>query len=286
MIIQSLAHENKPYHRACLTPVEDELEKRGHTVLRGGRKPFPKDKIEATMVTMAFYLTKENARHLKRPIFFFPHGVAVVKVTIEDRLLNSDFMMQTGPVWKEEMINLFPQFTNNLEIGFPKSDELFNGKSTRDEVVKELGLDPKEPIIVFAPTYYQKGITHAGSTPVLSEIQKLGLKNLIVCLHEYDEQFNSLEGKKIIKAPNKNRYLLAADLLIGDYSSILIEFAILDKPIIQIDVTGNLEQFGLWGRQVEETGPFKIGEVVEPKNLEKAIEDALSNKDKYKALRQ
>lgn len=283
MRFQSLS--DKPYQRACLLPVEEELKKRGHSILQGERIPYSKNEIDGTLIASVLYLNPGIIHTLKRPVFFMPHGVAVVKTTLYPLHTKADYMLMTGPIWKERMEFLFHQFKHNIEIGFPKSDELVNGKSTRDLVINELGLDPKEPIILFAPSWDDKDAKRKGTIDALPKVEALGFKNLLICLHEYDKMFHKLEGKRIIKQPNKNKYLLAADLLIGDISSIMIEFAILDKPMVQIDVTGDRHHYGIWEEPVAHYGAFQIGEFATPDTLPKAVNDALNDPNKYKFLR-
>lgn len=283
MRFQSLS--DKPYQRACLLPVEEELKKRGHTILQGERAPYSKHEVDATLIASVMYLNPGLVHNLKKPVFFMPHGVAVVKTTLYQLHTKTDYMLMTGPIWKERMEYVFHQFKHNIEVGFPKSDELVNGKSTREEVVNELGLDPKEPIVLFAPSWDDQDAKRKGTIDALPAVEALGFKNLLICLHEYDKMFHKLEGKRIVKQPNKNRFLLAADLLIGDISSIMIEFAILDKPMVQIDMTGDRHHYGIWEEPSSHYGTFQIGEFATPGTLPEAVKEALNNPDKYKFLR-
>ena len=116
-------------------------------------------------------------------------------------------------------------------------------------------------------------------------LEKIGIKNLLICVHEYDKNFRTLEGRRIIKTPNKNRYLLAADLLIGDMSSIMIEFALLNKPMVQIDMYGDRRMYGIWEKPSNQYGTFQIGEFATLDSLEKAVGTALSDPNKYGFLR-
>jgi CDP-glycerol glycerophosphotransferase (TagB/SpsB family) len=265
---------DKHYHRACIQPAAEELKKRGQSVTFSDRT-----------IASVGYLDRGFEKKLKRPIFFMPHGVAVVKTTLYKELTKADYTLMTGPIWKERMEYLFPEFKNNIGAGFPKSDELVNGKNTRDQVIKEFGLDPKEPVVIFAPSWDDPDAKRKGTIDALSDIERLGLKNLLVCVHEYDKTFKTLAGKHIIKAPNKNRYLLAADLLIGDISSIMIEFALLNKPMVQIDMFGDRRMYGIWEDPTYHYGTFQIGEFAAPDALDKAVEAALSDPNKYEYLR-
>ena len=283
MRFQSLS--DKPYQRSCLMPVEEELKKRGHTVLLGERIPFSKDEVDGTLIASVLYLNPGLIQNLKRPIFSMAHSVAVIKTTLYPLHTRSDYMLMPSAFWKERMEYLFHQFKHNIEVGFPKSDELVNGKSTREQIIKELDLDPGEPIVIFAPTWDDKDAKRRGTIDALQKVEALGFKNLLICLHEYDKMFRKLEGKKIIKQPNKNKYLLAADLVIGDISGIMIEFAILDKPMVQIDMTGDRHHYGIWEEPSCHYGAFQIGEYATPDTLPKVVKDTLNDPNKYKFLR-
>ncbi len=284
MIIQSIA--DRPYHRACLIPVEEELIRRGHTVSRKDRTNYQKEGVDATIISSVTFLNPPHIGRLKRPIFFMPHGIAVVKTTLYKHHTNADYMLMTGPAWKERMEFLFPRYSNNIEVGFPKSDELVNRKNTRNEVIKEFGLDPKEPIIVYAPSWDSKEAKRKGSIDALPRLMSLKLKNLLLCLHEYDKMFDKLEGGNVIKSPNKNRYLLAADLLVGDMSSMMIEFTLLDKPMVHIDMYGDRRMYGIWEKPTYRYGTFQAGEFATPDDLGDAVRSALEHPDKYKHLRE
>jgi len=276
---------DKQYHKACILPAAEELKKRGHSIIFSDRSPLDKNEVDATIIASVGNLDGGNGKRLRRPIFFMPHGVAVVKTTLYKELTRADYTLMTGPIWKERMEYLFPKFQNNIEAGFPKSDELVEGKSTRGEIVDEFELDPKEPIVIFAPSWDDREAKRKGTIDALQNLERLGLKNLLICVHEYDKTFKTLEGKRIIKAANKNRYLLAADLLVGDISSIMIEFALLNKPMVQIDMYGDRRMYGIWEGPTYHYGTFQIGEFTSPDDLGKAVGSALSDPKKFEYLR-
>ena len=158
---------DKQYHKACIQPAADELQKRGHSILYADRIPFGKNEIDATIIASPGNLGDGLDKRLKRPIFFMPHGVAVVKTTLYKELTKADHILMTGPIWKERMEYLFPEFRNNIEAGFPKCDGLANGKSTRSQIVEEFGLDPKEPVVVFAPSWDDPDAKRKGTIDAL-----------------------------------------------------------------------------------------------------------------------
>ncbi len=275
----------RSYQKASLLSVKEELEKRGHSVIERHLGFFPQDEVDATIISSVRYLEPARLKHLKRPVFLLPHGAGVAKNVFFNELLNADHIFMTGPIRIERMNYLFPDYQGSVEIGFPKSDELIHGNSTRAEIIREFALDPAEPVIVYAPTWDDKGAFRRGTIDILPKVMSLGLKNLLVCIHEYDKTYNEGVKERFIKAPNYNRFLLAADLLIGDISSIMAEFALLNKPMVQIDMFGDKRMYGLWDEPADKYGIFQIGELATPDDLEKAIESALSDPNKFEFLR-
>lgn len=251
-------------------------------------QPLPKEEVDATLATTYLYLRDEYVKLLKRPIFFSEHGVAIVKDGFRKLFhVRADYVMQSGDMWHERAQFVAPRYNGNLKVGFPKSDELVinmgNSKRIKEEIIKEFNLDPKEPVIIFAPTWYDPACYNPGSTPLLQTIESIGYKNLLVCFHDFDKIGAKLQGARYIKTPNKNRYLLAADLLIGDYSSIVLEFATLNKPIIQVNHFNKKDYFYIWREQ--DYGMFQIGEIADKDKIKKAVDRALTDPNKFEFLR-
>jgi hypothetical protein len=285
--IQSLCLADRPYQISCLEPIENELKARGHSVIRTS-EPLQKDGIDATLVSTYLYLRKGYFNKIKHPIFFSEHGVAVVKEGFRPLYhTKADYMMQSGPIWHERALFRSPKYKSNLTVGYPKSDELFNNINNsakiREEVVKELFLDPNEPIIVFAPTWYDPDGYNPGSTILLDEIESMGFKNIITCFHDFDLIGKKKTGPRYIKTSNKNRYLLAADLMIGDFSSIVIEFAVLNRPIVQVNPFDTLDHFYIW--REKDYGLFQIGDIVGKGGIKAAVKKALEDPKQYEFLR-
>jgi hypothetical protein len=285
--IQSLSLLDRPYQRAFLLPIEEELKKRGHIILQAST-PLAKNEVDATMAATYLFLRDEYYPQLKHPIFFFEHGVSIVKKGFREKFhIRADHMMQSGPVWHERAQWVAPKYKGNVKIGFPKSDELVkninNMAQIKQELINEYDLDPNEPVIIYAPTWYEPGCEFPGSTTLLEQIESLGFKNLLVCFHDFDTIGKKLNGKRYIKSPNKNRFLLGADLMIGGISSIVLEYAILNKPIVQLNAHDNLDYFTIWGEK--DYGTFQIAEIVKILDLKKAVDRALKDPNEYEFLR-
>jgi CDP-glycerol glycerophosphotransferase (TagB/SpsB family) len=129
-------------------------------------------------------------------------------------------------------------FTSGAVGGFPKLDDAFNGSITTKELVKlrkAMRFDNK-PIILFSATWEKSGMSAVKRwNDRLYELTKE--YNILVTLHPFTNskikqklrrtlEIHFIEDKEILP------YLMLADLLISDTSSIIAEFCALNKPII------------------------------------------------------
>ncbi len=126
-------------------------------------------------------------------------------------------------------------------LGLPKLDQLFDASYSRQEVIKKLNLDPTKRIVLYAPSYKPTSIFEL--TPYLATSQYY---NVIVKLHPYSwggkyakhrqHRFVEKISRKhpnLILIPegdmNIMPYMVAADTLITEGSSVMNEFLAMDK---------------------------------------------------------
>lgn len=131
-------------------------------------------------------------------------------------------------------------------LGIPRTDLFFNQKeinNIKEEIYKKYSFLKDKRVILFAPTFRGKGRRSAHYPEEYIDLDMI-YKNLgkddifILKLHPFIK--NKLEIKeeykdKIIDLHNYydiNDLLLITDLLITDYSSVIFEYAFLEKPII------------------------------------------------------
>lgn len=137
-------------------------------------------------------------------------------------------------------------------IGMPKLDCLVDGSLERNEVLTSLGIDPSRRTVLYAPTW-----SRYSSVPLMGEeiVRRLGAAGyaVIVKLHDRSRQGDDYHsggsdwGKKMLPwlqanggvlatGSNSSSYLLGADLLITDHSSVGFEYLLLDRPLVRIHV--------------------------------------------------
>lgn len=142
-------------------------------------------------------------------------------------------------------------------VGMPKVDCLVNGTLERSEILRKLGLDPSRPSVLYAPTW-----SASSSLNVMGEeiVRQLGKAGYIVMVKLHDGslmpgRFFSggvdwrarlrpiLErtGGHLASSSDSCPYMVAADALVTDHSSVGFEYLLLDRPVIRIHMDELIE---------------------------------------------
>ena len=143
-------------------------------------------------------------------------------------------------------------------VGMPRLDCLVDGSLRRDEILTSLGIDPARRTVLYAPTW-----SRYSSVATMGEelVKRLGAAGytVIVKLHDRSRQTDDYHsggvdwGQKLLplleanggvlaSGSNSSEYLMAADVLITDHSSVGFEYLLLDRPLIRIHVPELLEK--------------------------------------------
>lgn len=133
---------------------------------------------------------------------------------------------------------------NTVEaIGYPKLDNAFNGvydKKYLDSIKQIVKIDESKKTIIFTTTWDVAGLSAIEKW--YDKLDRLTSKyNVLVTAHTWTDQkyidvIKSIEGVHFIDTFDITPYLMIADVLVGDYSSIIGEFCAFDKPIIAFEV--------------------------------------------------
>lgn len=136
-------------------------------------------------------------------------------------------------------------------VGYPKLDDLVNGRWSAADVRTSLGLDAALPTVLFAPTFSVAGALHAAGLDIVRTVLDGG-RNLIVKLHDRSMtpdphhtgnidwparllEFAGHPRFALARGADIAPLLTAADVLITDHSTVGFEFALLDRPIVVYD---------------------------------------------------
>lgn len=130
-----------------------------------------------------------------------------------------------------------------LKCGYPRNDELYN--TTENEVAQlknKFGLPEDKKIILYAPTWRETtdgGKSYQLAPPIDWKKWKNELgDNFIILLrtHPYTTKLMNVKFNDFVRDftnyPEVNDLLKVSDILISDYSSIILDYSILCKPIL------------------------------------------------------
>ncbi|MFI1163448.1 CDP-glycerol glycerophosphotransferase family protein [Streptomyces sp. NPDC020801] len=136
---------------------------------------------------------------------------------------------------------VYPCAFEGIEYGYPRNDVYF--EATAEDVARirgELGIEEGKTAVLYCPTVrdYQKG--YVPRIDLERFCRELGPNHVVLVRTHYfygaDPELEALQQRGLIK--DVSRYpvvedlCLAADALITDYSSIMFDYACLDRPIV------------------------------------------------------
>ena len=251
--------------------------------------PNPNCKIIISNYSWATNKLKLNF-DIKVPTILIFHGISIWK-PLENHFKNYEYAFLASNFEKGKVFRFkdnFPKEENTIITGWPKLDILYEKLKNKEEIKKNIykkyKLDTGKPIVAFLPTFKHSDARICGTAEMLSSPHFSKIENLIVSLHYFDTtKENIIEYMKkypfIWKDHDKYDLLIAADIIIGDLSSVLVEALPLDKPIIHL--LNKEDQ--LYAYQNKENGICKFGDIcLDPKDLQSLIDINLEkdlNKD-------
>jgi CDP-glycerol glycerophosphotransferase (TagB/SpsB family) len=128
-------------------------------------------------------------------------------------------------------------------IGYPKLDNAFNGEYDEkllNRIRSEKNINPGKKTIIFTSTWDVAGLS--ALTRWIDKIDSLTSEyNILVTVHtwtlpKYITKLKSIKGVTYLDEYDVTPYLMIADVLVGDYNSLIGEFCAFDKPIITFQV--------------------------------------------------
>ncbi|MFI8438721.1 CDP-glycerol glycerophosphotransferase family protein [Streptomyces sp. NPDC079020] len=149
-----------------------------------------------------------------------------------------DFSLSANPHTTEIWDRVYPSSYEHLDLGQPRNDIFFTATGERVATLRaDLGIAPGQTALLYAPTHrdYRKGFVPRLDLDRFT--RELGPRYVVlVRAHYFYGRSAGLEGSgraiDVTGHPSVEELCLAADALITDYSSLMFDYACLDRPII------------------------------------------------------
>ncbi len=237
-------------------------------------------------------------RSVGRSVQIF-HGVSFKNLAVRDKALRYDYLCLPGSYHAEQYRKqglVREEGPAILVTGFPKADALVAPNSDERAPLRELGLDPALPTVLFAPTGDKHNALEIMGRDVIQRVRSWGRWNLLVKPHDHPKravdwfsELAELEGERVrlVRATDVAPYLRAVDVLLTDASSVALEYTLLDRPIVFLDTPKLLAKLGERAPAMD-LGTYgrKLGRLVlGPEDLIAALEASLADPGRDRAVR-
>lgn len=149
-----------------------------------------------------------------------------------------DYVLSANPhstlVWERA----FPSSYTTLEYGYPRND--IYQRATPDDVVRlreTLGIPPGAVAVLYAPTHRDYRRSQRLTLDLDRMLRRLGPRFVVLTRahHAYDAPLAAEVSDRLIDVsghPSVETLCLASDALVTDYSSLMFDYANLDRPIV------------------------------------------------------
>jgi CDP-glycerol glycerophosphotransferase len=152
-----------------------------------------------------------------------------------------DYSVSSNPLSTLVWERVYPTRHETLEVGYPRNDRLVS--ATEEDVAAAraaLGIAPGTTAVLYAPTHREYATGYVPLLDLAAVAEGLGPGHVVLArLHYFygeDPVLRRLhrEGRVVDVAahPSVEELCLAADVLLTDYSSIMFDYAVLDRPIV------------------------------------------------------
>lgn len=156
-----------------------------------------------------------------------------------------DYLISQNPFSTETFRRCFHFDKTMLEIGYPRNDILLNQNNEQNQIrlKKKLGLPLDKKIILYAPTWRDDKFYGGGWYEFTTELdfqqlrEVLGKEVFLMVKYHYLVKSNldlSKEAEFLRVFDNSydiSELYLAADALITDYSSVMFDYSLLNRPM-------------------------------------------------------
>jgi len=314
-------HERYPHIKLILvtekTSSAESITVQHPDVAKCGKFTTREEIIDWQHAIIRVFVTPEQYRGgiEKIPSYCAFHGQPSKGLTMKKNITDKfDGFFLLGPLQKQAIQEFYlnnygemPSRPALYEIGYPKSDDLINGKfkSKRIDIYKELNFENDRPIILYAPAFNEFASMRENGIEIIerlisnknwnivvklavdcnspvSNIYATGGINWFDKLSVYEKEKNFCLYKKTLIDP----LLEIADVLVTCVSSVSFEFMVLGKPVIFFHTPKFFSHYlkmifphddtENWSKRTTVNGGREYGVVVKNVDeLQNAVENAL-----------
>jgi CDP-glycerol glycerophosphotransferase len=152
-----------------------------------------------------------------------------------------DFSVSSNPLSSEVWARVYPVDFENLEVGYPRNDVLALATEASVAAARaELGIAPGQRAVLYAPTHRDWETGHVPVLDLGAAAEALGPDGVLLARAHYfydaDPVARALDRagrlRDVAAHPSVETLCLAADVLVTDYSSLMFDYAVLDRPIV------------------------------------------------------
>lgn len=153
-----------------------------------------------------------------------------------------DYLLAQNEFAAETLASAFNYQGEVLTVGYPRNDTLFHpsSESRRSYVRRQLGLGPNQFVVLYAPTWRdnlvgKNGYALANYLDIDTVQSALGNDSRVLLRGHSNTAKSPAKNKagmiNVTTYPEINDLILASDVLITDYSSVMFDYANTEKPI-------------------------------------------------------
>lgn len=192
------------------------------------------------------------------------HGLSFRNMAVRRDVLVYDHLFITGPymlrAFQEHQL-LRPGDPRCVPIGFPKVDRLVDGSLDRRAILRRLRLSGQRPVVLYAPTGQRGNSLETMGEEVIRRLRATGRYDVLIKLHDHPRNTGVDWPRRLRPLLDRHTrlvrdfdivpYLFVADLLVSDASSVSSEYALLDRPMVFLDVPEMLTAMQAKGRSLD-----------------------------------
>jgi CDP-glycerol glycerophosphotransferase len=156
-----------------------------------------------------------------------------------------DYLISPSPFCSEIFPRAFGYEGTLLETGYPRNEPLVGPKveERSQEVRRRLGIRPEQRVLLYAPTWRETAKTGATHSKVLyldptRVVEAVPDTVVLIRGHANTAGSDSVAGDgspgviDVTLYPDINDLYLASDALVTDYSSVMFDYSVLDRPMM------------------------------------------------------